>query len=136
MPVEIISGLWIGDINDSFNLGFLKDNLINILINCTSNYNFNNNNNFKKLRIPLSSNLTPFDLDILKQNKEKILKSLYDSIEDSNILILCYDGLSISPLIVSLFLIKYGNISKDNIRDILRSKDNRICLDIDLSFFN
>ena len=69
MPTEIISGLWIGDINGSFDNNFLKDNNITILINCTLNYGFPDIN-VKKLRIPLSNNLTPSeDIILLKKNK-------------------------------------------------------------------
>ena len=35
MPNEIISGLWIGNINDIYNEEFYNDNLINICINYT-----------------------------------------------------------------------------------------------------
>lgn len=135
MPTEIISGLWISDINGSFDNNFLKDNDISILINCTLNYGFPDLN-LKKLRIPLSSNLTPSkDLLLLKKNKDKIINYIFENIEFSNILIYCYDGLLISPLIVSLFLIEKGEISKDNIRSILKSKNNNIVLDVDLSEF-
>ena len=137
MPTEIISGLWIGNIEDAFNIHFLKDNLITILINCTVDYGYIDNIPFKKIRIPLSNNLVPEkDLLLLKNNKERILSFIYENINHSNILIYCYDGLNISPLIIALFLIKYVQISKDDIRNILRSKNNNICLDIDLSFFN
>ena len=47
----------------------------------------------------------------------------------------CYNGITVSPLIVALYMIYYGNISKDHIRDILRSKNNHICLDYDLGLF-
>jgi hypothetical protein len=135
MPTEIISGLWISDINGSFDNNFLKDNNISILINCTLNYGFPDIN-VKKLRIPLSNNLTPSeDLFLLKKNKDKIIEYIFDNIDFSNILIYCYDGLLISPLIVSLFLIQKGDISKDNIRSILQSKNNKIILDVDLSEF-
>ena len=135
MPTEIISGLWISDINGSFDNNFLKDNNITILINCTLNYGFPDIN-VKKLRIPLSNNLTPSnDLSLLKKNKDKIIDYIYEHIDFSNILIYCYDGLLISPLIVSLFLIKKGDISMDDIRSILKSKNNNITLDVDLSEF-
>lgn len=135
MPTEIISGLWIGDINDSFDEVFLKDNNISILINCTLNYGFPNLN-VSKLRVPLSSNLTPSkDIELLKKNKDKIIEYIYNNIDYSSILIYCYDGLIISPLIVALFLIKKGEISKDNIRSILKSKNMNITLDVDLSQF-
>tara|TARA_B100001094_G_C17539235_1_gene488277 strand:- start:39 stop:449 length:411 start_codon:yes stop_codon:yes gene_type:complete len=136
MPTEIISGLWISDINGSFDNNFLKDNDISILINCTLNYGFPDLN-VKKLRVPLSNNLTPSeDLQLLKKNKDKIIEYIYEHINFSNILIYCYDGLLISPLIVSLFLIKMGGISKDDIRSILKSKNNNITLDVDLSDFS
>ena len=48
---------------------FLKDNNISILINCTLNYGFPDIE-AKKLRIPLTSNLTP-DEDILMLKKNK-----------------------------------------------------------------
>lgn len=135
MPTEIISGLWIGNINDSFDEVFLKDNNISILINCTLNYGFPNLN-VSKLRVPLSNNLTPSkDIELLKKNKDKIIDYIYDNIDYSSILIYCYDGLIISPLIVALFLIKKGEISKDNIRSILKSKNINITLDVDLSQF-
>ena len=136
MPTEIISGLWISDINGSFDNNFLKDNDITILINCTLNYGFPDLN-IKKLRIPISNNLTPSkDIQLLKKNKDKIIDYIYENIDFSNILIYCYDGLLISPLIVSLFLIKMGGISKDNIRSILKSKNDNITLDVDLSDFS
>tara|TARA_Y100001970_G_C13946778_1_gene706078 strand:- start:240 stop:653 length:414 start_codon:yes stop_codon:yes gene_type:complete len=137
MPTEIISGLWIGNINDSFNTTLLQDNNITIFINCTTNYGFMDKLEGKRIRIPLSSNLDPkTDLVFLRDKKNNILDYIFKNIENHNILIYCYDGLNISPLIVSLFLMEYGKISKDDIRSILRSKNNKIILDIDLSIFS
>ena len=136
MLTELLSGLWISDINDAYNEDFYKDNLINIVINCTVDQAFLDLPKIKKLRIPLSSNLEPDkDLYLLKQNIDKILNYIHENKDDNNILIFCYNGLTISPLIVAIYMIKYGNISKDNIRDILRSKNKDITLDIDLSLF-
>ena len=137
MPTEIISGLWIGNINDSFNTTLLQDNNVTIFINCTTNYGFMDKLEGKRIRIPLSSNLDPkTDLVFLRDKKNNILDYIFKNIENHNILIYCYDGLNISPLIVSLFLMEYGKISKDDIRSILRSKNNEIILDIDLSIFS
>ena len=136
MQTEIISGLWIGEMDSSFDIPFLKDNNITILINCTLDYGFPDIKNISKLRIPLSNNLTPSkDQPLLKKNKDKIIKYIYDNIDFSNILIYCYDGLQNAPLIVSLFLIEKGGVSKDNIRSILQSKNNKIILEVDLSEF-
>ena len=59
MLTELLSGLWISDINYAYNEDFFKDNLINIVINCTIDQAFLDLPKIKKLRIPLSSNLEP-----------------------------------------------------------------------------
>ena len=66
-------------------------------------------------------------------NLDKILDYIYDNIDTSNILIYCYDEKTISSLIISLFLIYKGGVSKDNVRSILKSKNGNISVDIDLS---
>ena len=136
MPTEIISGLWIGNINDIYNEEFYNDNLINICINCTIDQGFLDLPNLKKIRLSLSEDMDPNrDIYMLKENQKKILEFINNNIEGNNIFIYCYNGITISPLIIALYMINYGNISKDNIRNILRSKNEKICLDYDLSIF-
>ena len=136
MLTEIISGLWIGNINDAFNENFYHDNLITVAINCTFEQGFLDIPNIKKIRIPLTDKLEPSrDLRLLKENINQITDFIHDKLEDNNIFVYCYNGVTISPLIVALYMIKKGDVSKDMIRDILRSKNNEICLDFDLSFF-
>ena len=92
--------------------------------------------NVKKIRVPVTDKLDPNrDLILLKQNMNKIIDFIDEKIEENNIFIYCYNGLTVSPLIVSMYMIKKGNISKDSIRDILKSKNQNICLDFDLSMF-
>lgn len=136
MLTELLSGIWISDIKGSYDETFYKDNLIDIVINCTVDQAFLDLPKIKKLRIPLSQNLNPEkDLILLKQNMNKITKYIYENKDLHNILIFCYDGLTISPLIVAVYMVNYGEISKDNIRDILCSKNKDISLDVDLSIF-
>ena len=136
MPTEIISGLWIGNINDIYNEEFYNDNLINICINCTIDQGFLDLPNLKKIRLSLSEEMDPNrDIHMLKENLNKILEFIHNNMEENNIFIYCYNGITISPLITALYMINYGNISKDNIRNILRSKNEKICLDYDLSIF-
>ena len=90
----------------------------------------------QKVRIPLSDKLEPYrDIQLLKNNMDKILNFIHENIEEENIFIFCYNGLTVSPLICALYMIKKGNMSKDIIRDVLRSKNKGICLDFDLSSF-
>ena len=135
MPTEILSGLWIGNINDIYNKEFYLDNNINIAINCTKDQAFLDLENLKKIRIPLSNDIKN-DMHILSIKKDNIIDFIHKSLEENNIFIYCYNGLTVSALIVALYMIKYGNISKDNIRAILRSKNNNILLEYDLGIFN
>ena len=136
MPTELLSGLWIGSINDIYNSEFYKDNNINIVINCTIDQGFLNIDTTNKIRIPLSNKPDiNSDIYVLSQKIDKILDFVNKSLEEKNIFIYCYNGVSISPLIVALYMVKYGNISKDIIRDVLKSKNPNICLDYDLSIF-
>ena len=136
MITEIISGLWIGNITDVYNENFYKDNIITIAINCTLDQSFLDLPNLKKIRIPLSINLDPqTDMVLLTSKMDQILQFIHENIEENNIFIFCYNGLSISPLIIANYMIKYGGISKDDIRDIIRSKNENVCLDLDLSMF-
>lgn len=136
MLTEIISGLWIGNINDAFTETFYKDNLISIAINCTLEQGFLDIPDIKKIRVPVSDKLIPNrDLLLLKENMNKIIDFIHEKIDENNIFIYCYNGLTVSPLIIAMYMIKKGGISKDNIRDILKSKNENICLDFDLSMF-
>jgi len=129
--VEIISGLWIGDIDIMYNHKFIKDNDISIIINCTINYKFSDYPTIQNIRIPLSDNLY-HNLDQLRSHKDKILKFIDDSLDVHNILLCCYDGKLLSPFIVSLYLMKYGDIPKDKVKKIIQSKDTNISMDYDL----
>jgi len=135
MPTEILSGLWIGNVNDIYNKEFYLDNNINIVINCTKDQAFLDLEGLKKIRIPFSNDIQN-DMHLLSMKKDDIVDFIHKSLEEKNIFIYCHNGLTNSALIVALYMIKYGNISKDNIRSILRSKNNNILLEYDLGIFN
>ena len=135
MPTEILSGLWIGNVNDIYNKEFYLDNNINIVINCTKDQAFLDLEGLKKIRIPFSNDIQN-DMHLLSMKKDDIVDFIHKSLEEKNIFIYCHNGLTNSALIVALYMIKYGNISKDNIRAILRSKNNNILLEYDLGIFN
>ena len=131
---EIISGLWIGDIDIMLTKKFIKDNNITMILNCTTASAFPEID-IQKIRVPLSERIED-DIHLLKINKDKIVDLLLNSLDTHNILVSCYDGKNISPFIVSLLLIKYGDIKKENIRDIMRTKNTSITMDYDMSMFD
>lgn len=132
---EVLSGLWIGDIDIMYNKKFIEDNQIKLIINCTIDYKFSEHKDVQNIRIPLPNNLYN-SLDTLRQNKDKILNFIDSNLENHHILICCVDGIIISPFIVSLYLVKYGEIDKSEIKKIIQSKNQAVSMDFDLSLLD
>ena len=115
---ELLSGIWVGDVEILLNKKFIDDNDITILFNCTHTFAFPDLTDVQKIRLPFSSSFdSDSDIHLLKQNSRKICDFLKNNFNDHNILICCYDGKTISPLIVALFISNYTTISKKSIYD-------------------
>ena len=135
MFYEIIHGIYISDIASSQDTSIYNRYNITIAMNCTLNNNFIDLD-IKKTRIPLSRDMNVHtDVDLLRRNLSKIIDYIYNNFVDNNILITCYDGLTISPLIVAFFLNKYGNIPLHEVKSVLKSKNKDIRIDYDLNTF-
>ena len=132
---EVLSGLWIGDIDIMYNKKFIEDNQIKLIINCTIDYKFSDHKGVQNVRIPLPNNLYN-SIDTIKQNKDKILNFIDSNLENNHILICCVDGINISPFIASLYLVKYGEIDKSEIKKIIQSKNQAVSMDFDLSLLD
>ena len=132
---EVLSGLWIGDIDIMYNKKFIEDNQIKLIINCTIDYKFSEHKDVQNVRIPLPNNLYN-SIDTVKQNKDKILNFIDSNLENNHILICCVDGTNISPFIASLYLVKYGEIDKSEIKKIIQSKNKAVSMDFDLSLLD
>ena len=132
---ELLSGLWIGDSSILNSKKFMEDNQIGIILNCTQLFDFPDLD-LQKIRLPFSNNKnSDTDLSLLRQNKDKILSFINDNIDNHNILIVCYDGKSISPFIVALYIAEYSQLDKKSIYNILLTKDSSLSLWYDLSLF-
>jgi len=132
---ELLSGLWIGDTDILNSKKFMTDNHIDIILNCTQLFDFPDLD-LQKIRLPFSNDKnSDTDLMLLRQNKDKILSFINDNINDKNILIVCYDGKSISPFIVYLYIAEYSKIDKKSIYNIMLTKDSNLSLWFDLSLF-
>ena len=133
---ELISGLWIGNSDILNSKQFMNDNNITIILNCTQLFDFPDINNIQKIRLPFSSNHnSDTDLILLRNNKDKIIEFIHNNIDDHNILICCYDGKSISPFIIALYIAEKSKIDKKSIYNILLTKDSSLSLWYDLSLF-
>ena len=134
--LEILSGIWIADSNILNSKKFMDDNQITIILNCTQIFDFPDISSIQKISLPFSNNKnSDTDLSLIRENKTKILQFIHDNIDNHNILICCYDGKSISPFIVALYIAEYSKIDKKSIYNILLTKDSNLSLWYDLSLF-
>ena len=134
--LELLSGIWIADSNILNSKKFIEDNQITIILNCTQIFDFPDIPSIQKIRLPFSNNKnSDTDLSLIRENKTKILKFIHDNIDNHNILICCYDGKSISPFIVALYIAEYSKVDKKSIYNILLTKDSNLSLWYDLSLF-
>jgi len=127
---EIISGLWIGNIDMMYNTQFIQDNDITVIINCTVNFQFKDESKLN-IRIPLVEDLHA-NLDTIRTHKDKILSYINTQLEEHTILLCCYDGQTLSPFLIALYLMKYGEITKEHVKQVIRSKNTGLALDFDL----
>jgi len=136
MFCELLSGLWIGDADMLSKEKFIIDNNISIIFNCTQIFDFSKRTDTKNIRLPFSPiRESNTDIKLLRDNYKKIVDFISENIETNNILICCYDGKSISPFIVALYIATKSTISKESIYEILLSKNKELDLWCDLSLF-
>ena len=133
---ELLSGIWIGDIDILSNKKFIEDNDITILMNCTQLFDFPEIDTLRKIRLPFSPIQNNENIMLLKKNYHKIVDFIHDSTDTNNILICCYDGKSISAFIIALYILKYSTIEKKSIYNILLSKNSQLSLWCDIELFN
>ena len=135
MIVQYIDGIFVCDIKTSFEKSIYKKYNIDIVINLTIDYPFIDLN-IKKTRIPLSNSLNYHtDIPLLKNNLQKILKYINDNYINHNILLCCHDGLTTGPILVGLFIHKYGKVPILEIKNLLKSKNKNIIIESDLNVF-
>ena len=129
MPTEILSGLWIGSIDDLKHPTFFLDMEITIIFNLTDcNYKIDKQN-VSYINLPISS----YNICDMKNIIDKLVYNIHNNLKDglNNIFIYDINGLTIAPLVTGIYMMKYGSVTKYDIPVILRSKNYDILLNID-----
>ena len=129
MPTEVLSGLWFGSIDDLKHPMFFDDMNINIIVNLTDCDFKIQKKNVSYINLPLSSH----NIYSLTERIFNITGLIHNNLKDglNNIFIYCYNGLIFSPLIIGVYMIKYGCVTKYDVPVILKSKNNDILISID-----
>ena len=128
MPTEILCGLWIGSIDDLKHPSFFEDMEINIIVNLTD-CDFRVQKKVSYINLPISS----YNIYSMNNIIYKLVNNIHNNLKDglNNIFMYCINGLTVSPLIVGVYMIKYGSVTKYDVPVILKSKNNEILLNID-----
>jgi len=110
---EIIQGLFLGDHRSSTDHEFLRDNKINLIVNCTKTLPFQTKYaGIEHVRVAVHDNLQDSEIrnmiPYIDFVCEKIAKYISTGL---NVLVHCYAGRQRSACIVAALLMKKGNMS-------------------------
>ena len=106
---EIIPGLWLGNYKAALDIDFLKQNKIDLIINCTPNIPFINNEkslNIETYRIPVNDSLLERDFILMEKYLKIAIPMLLQkyTIENKKILIHCHMGKQRSAILTAALL--------------------------------
>jgi len=106
---EIIPGLWLGNYKAALDIDFLKQNKIDLIINCTPNIPFINNEkslNIETYRIPVNDSLLERDFILMEKYFKIAIPMLLQkyTIENKKILIHCHMGKQRSAILTAALL--------------------------------
>ena len=123
----IINNLYLGNINKSMDIDFLKNNNIQAIINCTENEPFSDYfDNKSKLRIPINDSKDDENIDYFKSLIPESIKFINNCLNnDKRIYIHCYWGLMRSATIVACYLIKKYNLTPNDAIQVIKEQRPR-----------
>ncbi len=111
---QILPQLYLGNIESSKDINFLKNNNINAIVNCTENEPFNeyfNDENKFKLRIDIKDSRDSENIQLFYTKIHDSVIFIEDQIhnKNNNVLVHCYWGFMRSATIIACYLIKRYN---------------------------
>jgi protein-tyrosine phosphatase len=120
--MEIIPGLWIGDMDDAASYFFIKEKKIDIIINCTTDISFIVGElNLEKKRLSVEDSYA--DNEKLYKNMEYLVDYIYNALnKNKNILVHSKFGKQRAPTIVAGYFIKYGKVDMHQAIKYIRMK--------------
>jgi len=119
---QFYPGLWLGDIF-SPNQEFIDKHNISCIINCTVSAPFPENNQVKfKLRVPVKDNRKLDQIYLMYQHLDVGANFIAKHLPNNNILIHCHAGRQRSISVLAAFFMKYGDMTKNQSIDCIRTK--------------
>lgn len=120
--MEIVPGLWVGDMDDAASYFFIKEKAIDIIINCTTDISFIVGElNLEKKRLSIEDDYK--DNEKLLKNLEYLVDYIYRGInKNKNILVHSKFGKQRAPAVVVAYFIKYGKVDMNQAIKYIRMK--------------
>jgi len=108
---EILPNLWLGNYKTAHDINFLKENKINLILNCTPDISFIDEKIIEELkietyRIPVNDSLLEKDIILMEDYLKIFIPLLFNKyiVEKKNILIHCHAGKQRSAIVVAALL--------------------------------
>jgi protein-tyrosine phosphatase len=123
---EIIPNLWLGNFNSSRDINFLKNNHIEVIINCTKDLPFAELSGIYKYRVPVHDNLEADEITAMTGWLGKILPIIDGHYRKNRaILIHCAAGMQRSAIVMLSYLYRYQSSDQQNpkvVYNLIRKK--------------
>lgn len=120
IATEIIPHLWLGNIHDSRNEEFI--NKIDIVINCTKDIDFINNNKVN-IRLAVEDNLEKQEIINMYKYLNKITEIIHKFLlKGKTVFVHCFAGKQRSACVVCAYLMRYLSVTFNEAKVFLKSK--------------
>ena len=120
---EIIPNLWVGTLKSSQNKNLNTLTNIDVFINCENDLRFMGNH--KKYNSHISTSIHNYETMKLHEYLHETTRFIHDNLKKNNsILVCCNNATQKSPLIATAYIIKYGEVSKNDAINMVKSKYN------------
>lgn len=128
----VIPGLWLGNHRAAHDVRFLKENAIDVIVNCTPDIPFAcdivneaNLHHLEYFRIPVSDSRQETDIVLMEQYLRVVVPYLVQQHQTfgKNVLVHCHAGKQRSAIVVAAYLFHiHGHGERDDPFDVILSK--------------
>lgn len=120
--VEVIPGLWLGNIKAAINKKFIKEKKINCIINCCR-YKVWSDDTIKVVNLDLSDTGSDKAIERMYAHLDPVVTFIMNQLLSKKIILVnCYAGKQRSPAIIMAFLIRYCGFNIQQTLDVLTKR--------------
>lgn len=121
---KITSHIWLGNIQSSRDINFLKENKINAIVNCTQHEPFHSYfQSLPKMRLDVSDHRNEENIEKFYQLLPSIVEFIQNQVKNNNIVLIhCYWGFMRSATVVGAYLIKEYKMKPNDVISLIQDK--------------